>query len=180
MAAQEQIGRDEAVQVVRMEPFRILHEWESSVRPFKKRDREFFTTLGAIVFLVVVILLFLKEWFFIGAIVAFSFLVYVLSTVPPGKVKHKISNRGIITANEKYPWDILERFWIKEQSGQSVLFVETAIRLPRRLMLILNKGEEGKVEKILNDYLPLDEPEQTWFEKTSDWLVKMIPLDKSS
>ena len=44
------------VQAVKPVPLTTLFEWESAVRPFKKRTREYFTTLGAIVLLLAIIL----------------------------------------------------------------------------------------------------------------------------
>ena len=68
--------------------------WEATVRPFKKRDREYYSTIAAIVFLLAVILLFLKEWLLIAVMVALMFVAYVLATVVPEKTTHEINTRG--------------------------------------------------------------------------------------
>src|SRR3989344_7077773 len=76
---------------------KTLLKWEAAVRPFKKRDREYYTTIAAIVFLLAVILLFLKEWLLIAVMAALMFVAYVLATVPPESVEHELNTRGIVT-----------------------------------------------------------------------------------
>ncbi|HKY74256.1 MAG TPA: hypothetical protein VJ246_03025, partial [Patescibacteria group bacterium] len=61
-----------------------LFEWESPERPFKKRDREYYTTIGIIVFLLSIILFFAGQFLPIAVVVAFAFLSYTLASVPPG------------------------------------------------------------------------------------------------
>ena len=46
--------------------------------------------------------------------------------------------------------------------------------------MLLGKEDPKKIEKILLDYLRMEEPESTWVERGSDWLAKKIPLEKSS
>lgn len=170
----------ERVQVVRPEPLKTLLEWKAPIRPFKKRDREYFTTIGAIVFLLAVILLFLKEWLLIAVIVALMFVAYVLATVQPENVDHKITNRGIVSGGKNYNWNELLRFWFSEKWGQKILQVETIARFPKRLIMLLGEVEQKKVSSILSDYLLFEEPEKTWVDNASDWLSRRIPLEKAS
>src|SRR3989344_3962647 len=83
--------------VVVPEEAKTLFAWKAPLRPFKKRDREYYTTVGAIVFLVAVILFFLKEWLLIGVVVALAFVSYVFASVPPGEDEHMVTNKGIRT-----------------------------------------------------------------------------------
>jgi len=171
---------EERAQMVRPEPLKILLQWRAPTRPFKKRDREYFTTVGAIVFLLIVILLFLKEWFLILAIIAMAFVAYILATVQPGEAEHKITNRGIITGGRTYFWEELNQFWFSQRWDQKILHVETLVRFPRRLMLLLGEISQDQFEKILSQYLPLEEPEKTWMDNASEWLSRRVPLERSS
>lgn len=158
---------------------KTLLTWKAPARPFKKREREYFTTIGAIVFLIALILLFLKEWLLIVVIIALVFVAYVLATVEPGKVEHKITNRGIVTGGKTYAWNELERFWLTEKWGQKILHVDTFLPFPRRLMLLLGEVEAKKIKNLLADYLRFERPEKSWIEKASDWLSRQVPLEKS-
>ena len=166
------------VQVVKPMPLKTLLEWESAVRPFKKRSREYFTTLGAIVLLLAIILIFLKEWFLILVVIALSFMVYVMGTIPPQSTTHKITNRGVVTGDRNYLWVELERFWFTQKWEQKVLNIDTAGLFSGRLMLLVNPADEAKIKTLLSEYLLLEEPEKTWMDRAGDWLSRNIPLEK--
>lgn len=167
-------------QIVKPEPLKTLLEWKAPSRLFKKRDREYFTTIGSIVFLLAIILLFLQEWFLIVVMVALMFVAYIFSTVQPEEVEHKITNRGIFTGGDSYAWAVLGRFWFTEKWGQKILHLETLLAFPRRLSLLLGKTDQEQVKKTLADYLLFEEPEKTWVDNASQWLSSHIPLEKSS
>ena len=155
-----------------------LLEWQAPSRVFKKRDKEYYTTIAAIVFLLAVILLFLKEWLLIATMIALTFVVYVMGTIPPENVSHKITNRGITTGDKNYDWESLNRFWLEEKWGQHILYIETKMRFPRVLILLLGEQDKTKAVQILIDYLPEEKPEKTWMDNASSWLTKKFPLEK--
>ena len=170
----------EKAQVVRPEPLKTLFTWSAPERPFKKRSREYFTTIGAIVFLLAVILFFLKEWFLIAVMIALMFVAYIMATVEPREVKHKITNRGIITGGKKYQWEGLNRFWFIQKWGQKMVQIETLRRFPRRLTLLLGRTNQEQIKKILSRYLPFEEPEKAWVDNASEWVSRRVPLESSS
>lgn len=162
-------------------PYKVILEWKAPSRPYKKRNREFFTTIGAIVFLLAVILLFLKEWLLIGAIIALAFLSYVLASVEPEEVDYKITTRGIEVGNKKYPWGRMGRFWFSKKWGSLILHIEY-LGLPAQLQLLYD-GKNIKKEdlkKILSRYLIFERPEKTPIDKAAEWLQKKIPLEREA
>jgi len=159
---------------------KTLLTWQAPERPFKKHSREYFTTIGAIVLLLAVILLFLKEWLLIAVIIALTFVNYVMATVEPRRVAHRITNRGIITGGKTYRWADLSRFWFTQKWGQKLLQIETNNLWQRRLLILLGKASQKQVKQILSQYLPFEEPEKTWVDKASEWLSKKIPLEEIS
>ncbi len=159
------------------EPLKVYLQWKSPARPFKRRDREFYTTAGSIILLVCIILLFLKEFLLIMAIVAFSFFLYILNTVEPEEVEHQITSKGIFTLNKTYFWEHLGRFWFDEQWGEEILYVENYSGLPPRLMLMLGKTEKKTVNAILERYLLHERPEKSQIAKWSQWLQQKVPLE---
>lgn len=167
------------VEVLPVKELKILLSWKAPSRPFKKQDREFWTTVLAIIFLISLILLFLKEWFLIATIMSLTFVYYVLSTVPPEEIEYQLTNRGIRFIKTEYPWESLYRFWISEKWGQKVLQVEGRTGLTGRLMLMLGNQDEFKVKEIMGKYLLYEEAPPTFFDKTSEWLSKKIPLEKT-
>lgn len=157
---------------------KTLLVWKAPSRVFKKRGKEYFTTIASIAILIAIILLFFKEWLLIMVIVAMVFVTYVMATVPPEEVEHKITNQGVTTGGKSYKWEDLTRFWLGEKHDQKILYIDTKIRFPKRLILLLGVTNEAEVKKMLSEYLSYEEPEKTWMDKAGDWLTKNIPLEK--
>ena len=153
--------------------------WSSPSRLFKKRDAEFYKTIGAIVFLLTIILIFASEFVLVLALLSIVFLVYVLSTVPPENVDHKITNLGIESAGHYYRWEELSEFWFDQQWGQSLLILKPF--LGTRVVILLGLESKDKVRELLAKHIPFREtPEKTWVDNASSWLSSKIPLDRSS
>jgi hypothetical protein len=157
----------------------VLLAWSSPSRLFKRRDKEYFTNIGAIVFLLVIILVFAREFLLIAAVVSIVFLIYVLSTVPPEEVSHRITNLGIESAGHYYRWGELGEFWFEEQWGQVLLVLRPMFGT--RIIILLGAQDKVLVRKLIAEYLPFREnPEKSWVDNASSWLSKKIPLEKPS
>jgi hypothetical protein len=157
----------------------VLLAWSSPSRLFKKRDKEYFTNIGAIVFLLIIILIFAREFLLIAAVISIVFLVYVLSTVPPEDVTHRITNLGIESAGHYYRWEELSEFWFEEQWGQVILVLRPM--MGTRIIILLATQDKALVRKLVAEYIPFREnPEKNWVDNASSWLSKKIPLEKPS
>lgn len=155
--------------------------WKSPARPFKRRDREYFTTIAAIVFLLGVILLFLKEFLLIGVILAFMFVSYVLATVPPEEVEHKITTEGITTGGKSYLWNEMKDFYFVQKWGSKIVNINTKLKFPGRLIILLGNEEEKRIKEELGKYLSFRESAPiTWMDNAADWLSKRVQLEKPS
>ncbi len=159
---------------------KTLLEWQALARPFKVRSREYFSTILAIAFLLIVIAFFLKEWFLIMVIVALVFVHYVMSTVKPEKISHQITNRGVVTGEKTYLWSELSRFWFTGSGDEAILHLQKNDRFPKVLLLLLGETDKKQVQAILADHLTLEEPEATWIDKATVWLSEKISLEKTS
>ncbi len=158
---------------------KTLLSWEAPSRPFRKKDRSYYTTLAIIVILLVLILLLAREILLIGAILSLAFVAYVLAFVPPRNITYRISTQGITIGEDFYFWHFLDAFWFKEKEGHKVLIIATRIRFPGQLMLVLaDSHDEEKVKKIVARFLPFHEkPYRSWMEKWSEGLQKHFPLE---
>lgn len=156
---------------------KTILEWQSPARPFKKRDREVFLTAGTIVALISVILLFIREFLLIAVLLSLYFVFWVLNTVAPEKVGHKITNKGIETGGKTYKWEELNRFWFIGKWGNTILNIETKKRFPGQLSILLGPAKE-EVKKVLSKNLEFEKPEPNWLNGASKWLQKKVPLEK--
>ncbi len=163
-----------------MEPVEVktLLSWEGPSRPFRKKDRSYYTTIAVLVILLVLIAFLLREFLLIGVLLALAFVSYVLAYVPPHHIKYRISTQGITIGEDFYFWHFLDAFWFKEKDGSKVLHIATSFRFPSQLMLVLPSQDEEKVKKIVARFLPFVEvPYKSWMEKWSEGLQKHFPLE---
>lgn len=157
-----------------------LLEWKAPARPFKKRNREYYQTILAFIFLLAVILFFLKEFLLIGAILALFFVSYVLSSVPPKKVKHRITRHGFETEGKLYRFEELFDFWFEKKWGQEMVVIRS-YRLPGKIIALLGEVKRDKLKEVLEEKIPFREkPEKNWTDRAGEWLAKKIsPKEKS-
>lgn len=168
---------DSPIEVIPSRELKILYSWQAPVRPFKRRDREFWTTIIAIVILVGLILFFVKEWFLIAAIISLTFVYYVLSTVEPEKDEYKITNRGLIYGGQTYPWENINQFWFSEKYGQKVVNLEIRGGFINRITILVGEGDKAKIKEILLKFIIEEEIKPNFLDKAADWIQKKIPLE---
>jgi len=157
-------------------PEEDILQWAAPSRPFKKRNKKYYSTLAMIALLISLILGLAGQLAAITVVIAICFLAYVLSVVPPQNVTYKISTWGIRVENSLYYWEELGRFWFSKKHGEKMLNVETA-RFPNRLTILLGDQDEELLKLILSEVLLNKKPDPTLYEKTATWLQKKIPLD---
>lgn len=159
----------------------LLLSWKSPSHPFKKRNRIFYQTVAALTFLMVVIVFFLHEFMLIGVILSISFVVYVISTVPPVEVEHKITPIGFDDAGRLYHWIELSSFWFEEKWGYKMLVFGTRLPFPAQIRAVLGDVTEEKIKGIAGKYLLfLEKPPKSWADNFSDWLNRKIPLESAN
>lgn len=155
---------------------KTLFSWDSPSRPFKRRDSRYFVNLSLIILVLAVILIFIQEFLLIGVLLALLFVAYVLGTVEPEKMEHKITNQGITTANRSYLWNELTDFWYTEKHGALILNVGTKLRFPARLLMLVPFLDRDKIKDLLVKYLPFrEEPPSSWMDNAVDWFTSKLP-----
>lgn len=160
---------------------RTLLLWEAPSRPFRKKDRSYYTTSAILVVLFILIALRIQEFLLIGVLLSLTFVSYVLAFIPPGNVTYKISTQGITIGENFYFWHTLDAFWFKDRENSKVLIIPTRLRFPAQLMLVLGDGVlEEEVKRVVARFLPFHEsPHKTMFEKWSEGLQKHFPLENT-
>ena len=159
----------------------ILFSWKSPSHPFKKRNKLFYQTVTALTFLLVVIVFFLNEFMLIGVILSIAFVVYVISTVPPVEVEHKITRIGFENAGRLFRWVELYAFWFEEKWSYKTLVIHTRLPFPAQIRAVLGETKEEQLKEVLGKYLLfMEKPPKSWADNFSDWLSQKIPLETTS
>ena len=159
------------------EEIKTLVSWKSPLRVFVKRDKKHFTNLIMVVFLISGVLIFFKEFLLVGVILTLVFVTYVTSTVEPPEFEHKITTKGITSGGHTYPWEELKEFWLVQKDGQTIINVDTKVRFPGRLFIVLNKEIVEEVRTSLSRYISFrEEPKVIWLDQVTDWFSKKLQL----
>lgn len=161
-----------------VDPIKTLLSWQASARPFRKKDRSYYTTIAIIVILLVLISFLAHEFLLIGVLLSLAFVTYVLGFIPPGEVEYKISTQGITVGDHFYFWSELDSFWIGEKEGHKILHILTTLRFPGQLMLVLGNQEDEEIKKVVAKYLPFHEiAPKSLMDKWAEGLQKHFPLE---
>lgn len=156
---------------------KVLYEWTAPERAFQRREKDFWITAVAILVLVAVIFIFIKEFFLIIALGSLMFMFYVLSTVPPANVLYRITNRGIYFGEIVYYWDVLEKFWFKKSLSTEMVHFGTTLKFPHLVSLVIIPKDETKLKEIIIKKIPLVENPPSIIDKLTAWFAKRLPLE---
>lgn len=153
--------------------------WSAPARPFRKKGRQFFASVGLLVIFIEIILFLFSEYALMATALALAFLAVALSSVPPRNFHYKISNQGLMIEDYFYIWDELYDFYFKKIDGMITLVVHTQAFLPGELKISLGDIPEEQVKRTLIPFLPYREiVKPSFMEKSSDWLSRNFPLEK--
>jgi hypothetical protein len=151
--------------------------WRSNSRPFKKRGKDYFLTLILLVLIFIFIAAVTREFLLIGVGLSLVFVAYILARVEPEEVEHKITKDGVVSGNHAYLWEELRYFWFAKKAGSEILNIETKLRFPARLIILVDTISIEGVKNVLSKHLPFREiPEINFIDRWSDRLTKLLPL----
>jgi len=157
------------------EEVKTLVSWKSPLRVFRRRSKKHFTNLILVVFLICLVLIFFKEFLLVGVILSLVFVAYVNSSVEPPEFEHKITTQGLTSGGHSYFWEELKEFWLVKRDGRTVLNIDTKLRFPGRLFIVLDEEKVNEVRQALSKYLPFrEEPKNTWLDRLSDWFSQKL------
>jgi len=113
-------------------------------------------------------------------VVSLVFVSFALASVPPHDFKYRISTQGIFVEDHFFLWQELYDFFFIKQNGQEVLVLRTKSVFPGEVIVTLG---DVSVEKIKHTILPFlayrEYINQTFMEKSGNWLAKTFPLESS-
>ncbi len=153
-----------------------LFSWQAPSRPFKKRSRQYYTTLILIVILICAILFFAGQFLPIAVVISVAFLAYILASVPPEIVEHHFTNVGLRADNSLFYWEELSRFWFTTKFDQPVLHFECT-RFPFRVTVLMGEVSPESMREMLATMMPEQKPQPSPYERAAEWLQKKVPLE---
>ncbi len=152
--------------------------WKSPVRVFKARSRQYFIKVGLYGLVFMLLAVAFGEFLLVGVILAVIFLVYVLASVAPETIEHRITSMGIVSGEKSFLWEDLDSFWFDSRGEDRLLVVETKLRFPSRLIILLTTVSERALLDILEKHLHYQRgPVHTLFDKWALFLQERVNLE---
>jgi hypothetical protein len=154
-----------------------LFEWEAPERYEYSFDDKSFILIVVISLVLILFLAILNKYFLMATLISLLFFLYVVFSTKPMRVKHKITARGIDFDNKLYEWYTLDNFYFTKRNKQNFLIVNTKLRFPVTLTMLLDEKDRLPIFLLLQEYvLYKDIKKQDKLEKMS-W-GEYIPLEK--
>jgi len=154
-----------------------LFEWKAPIRYTFVFDAKYFLIIVGLSLLFILFLAILGHYGLMASIIALLFFIYVAGTVKPMNVSHAVTSRGIDTLDQLYEWFMLDDFWFSEKNNQQMLIVRTKLRVPHKLIMLLDKKDRTSIFVLLQDKLLYrDIRKQGWLEELT--YGDYIPLEK--
>lgn len=157
---------------------KAIISWKSPVRVFKARSRKYFVKVSLYGLIFVLAAIAFGEYFLVGVILALVFVVFVLALAAPDTIEHKITNMGIVSGGKAFLWEDLDSFWFDKRGDDRLLVVETRLRFPSRLFILLTNVSDRTLLELLEKHIHFHHgPVHTLFDKWANYLQERINLE---
>lgn len=167
---------DELHQVVKDE--KAVFTWKSKSRPFKRRGKDYVLTLILIILFFILVSTLVREYLLIGVVLSLAFVAYVLATVEPEIVESRVTKSGFVSGDHPYLWEELHSFWFEIKGDHEILNIETKLRFPGRLIILLDGTSQHAVKTLLEKRIDFREsPQYNVLDRWSRKLTRLLPLE---
>jgi len=150
---------------------KVEFSWEADDRVSYTIKGEQKTTYGFLVVLIALYFIWVGQPLISLAVSAVFFVIYILYTVPASRVTHSIESAGIRSGGQLYLWEDMKSFWIAEKDARMVLYIETRLNFPSRLIFFIDSFNDAeRIVTLLLDQIPyiVLQKKQGYFEKMFD------------
>jgi hypothetical protein len=143
-------------------PEDIYYQWIAPSRLTTKRDKSWYWTMGLLMMIMLVIALIFREVIWVAVILAFFFAIYVNSTIPASDTVYRLTKQGIEIGEgegmEIYSWGQLLEYSYYFKYNTEVLYVDTILAMPQRIVILFSQEDRKKVNMIMESHLPYKIP----------------------
>lgn len=154
-----------------------LFEWEAPDRYEYSFDDKSFIVVIALSLVLILFLAILGKYYLMAALISLLFFIYVVFSTKPMKVTNRVTARGVEYNDKLYEWFMLDNFYFTKRKNQNFLIIETKLRFPSTLILLLDEEDRLPIFLLLQEYvLYKDIRKQGRIEKMS--FGEYIPLEE--
>ena len=74
----------------------ILYQWKAPSRVYQKWDKQKLYTVFLWLLVIIILLVFIKQYFTIIVVLALGFVIYAMTNYPPHEVEHTITDQNVV------------------------------------------------------------------------------------
>ncbi len=143
-------------------PEDIYYQWIAPSRLTVNRDKTWYWTMGLLLMIMITIAVIFREVIWIAVVLAFFFAVYVNSAVPAKDTLYRFTKQGVEIGEgegfEVYSWGQLLDYGYYFKSNSEVLYIDTILAVPQRLVVLFSQEDRKKIDMVLESHLPYKLP----------------------
>ena len=121
--------------------------------------------LASVTFLLGVIGVVARSYFFVGFVVIASLLVFYYARRKPDRISFSITREGVQAGKRMYPYRDLKSFWIFDRSGRRSLSLETKSTLNPSVLIPLGDVSSDEVEDYLERIISREEHTEGMYDR---------------
>lgn len=147
---------EEVVKAKPIEKEKTLLIWDGPERPFKQRDRKFYTSMVSVGLVLLLFLLFAGQFILIIVLLAVLFASYALYSVPPKNISYVLTDVGVSVADTKYLWSDFLSHSVGKTLDQNLISLELSKNTLLKMVYLIpdNVKTLDEAQKIVSKYLP--------------------------
>lgn len=151
-------------------PIYSVYKWDAPERVFEVKDKKWYLIISSISMFLIILGLLTENYGFVAAIIALVILLYALNNVPPTKVTHEITNKGISIYSKLHVWKDIERFWISKRGENAFLNLEVRVKKGDmdQIIVFIGEGDTKTIVSYLSqfvDYVSQSEVNNSYFNR---------------
>ena len=158
MEEKQQLTHPEEVTKAKpIEKEKTLLIWEGPERPFKARDRKYYSGMISIEVVLFLFLMFAGQYILVLVFLSVLFAAYSLYSIPPKKIPYVLTDVGVEIDGEKRPWSAFKGYFITKNLDQKIINLEISTKNLLNLVYLIpnNLQTLDEAQKIVEKYLPL-------------------------
>lgn len=145
-----------------------LLEWEAQEYKEHKKSADWYWYLGLMAVLLLIYAVYEQSFLFGALVVVGWFTIMLYSARTPKIIKISITQEGILSEQNLYPWANIKSFWIFTNKNE--LSLELKKTLMPHIKILLGATNPETTKEILLKFIPEKEQEESFIDNLSDLL----------
>jgi len=137
-------------------PIYTVYKWEAPERVFEEKNKSWYVVVAAVATVVIVLSAFTANFLLIFVVIAAILLLYSLGSIPPSKITHEITNKGLNIFSSLIQWKRFISFWVTKRGDTNLInfeYHEKSDDQGRRVILLEGGGDIKKIVTYLVQYI---------------------------